>query len=102
MTKAELIQRVAAIAGTSIKDTENVLDGFRDLVQATVQAGDDISYRGLGKFSRSSRRERKVLNPQTGEPMDLPAMQVPRFSASASFKRIVRASGDGTQIGRAA
>ena len=43
MTKAELIQRVAAIAGTSIKDTENVLDGFRDLVQATVQGGGIIN-----------------------------------------------------------
>jgi DNA-binding protein HU-beta len=102
MTKAELIQRVAAIARTSIKDTENVLDGFRNLVHATVQSGDTISYRGLGKFSRSSRRERKVLNPQTGMPMDLPAMQVPHFSASASFKRIVRASDDESGLGRGA
>ncbi|HJM75197.1 MAG TPA: HU family DNA-binding protein [Dehalococcoidia bacterium] len=102
MTEAELIQRVPAIAGTSIKDTENVLDGFRHLVQATVLSGDTISYRGLGKFSRSSRRELKVLNPQTGMPMDLPAMQVAHCSASASFKRVVRASEDGSELGRVA
>ncbi|MEE8422021.1 MAG: HU family DNA-binding protein [Dehalococcoidia bacterium] len=102
MTKAELIERVAKIAGTTTRDAENVLDGFRDLVQATVKRGDEISYHGLGKFSRSARRPRVVLNPRTGEPMNLPAMKVPRFSASAGFKRVVRGDDTAPRLPRAA
>ncbi len=102
MTKAELIERVVLIAGTTSRDAENVLDGFRDLVQSTVKRGDEISYRGLGKFSQSSRKRRMVLNPQTGDPMELPAMKVLRFSPCTSLKRIVRGGEAAPGLRRAA
>lgn len=90
MTKAELIAQVAKNAGTSAKDAEIVLNGFRDVVQASVKTGKDISYPGLGKFSRVSRKARMARNPRTGEALKVPATKAPRFVASEGFKRVVR------------
>ena len=58
MNKAELIAKVAAMSDINQKDTEAVLDGFRDVVTSSVTMGDEVSYPGLGKFSRVSREAR--------------------------------------------
>lgn len=89
MTKAELVALVAAVAGTTSAQAETVLDGFRDVVQASVAKGTDVSYPGLGKFSRAARKARTARNPQTGEPVKVPAAKVPRFAAAAGLKNIV-------------
>ena len=91
MTKAELIALVAATAGTGTKtgDVERVLDSFRDVVQAQVKKGEDISYPGLGKFSQVKRAARMARNPQTGAAVKVPATKVPKFSASAGLKNVV-------------
>ena len=90
MTKAELIAKVAKNSGTSPKEAEVVLNGFRDVVQASVKSGKDISYPGLGKFSRVARKARMARNPRTGEALKVAATKVPRFVASEGFKRVVR------------
>jgi len=90
VTKAELIAQVSKNAGISPKETETVLNGFRDVVQASVKTGKDISYPGLGKFSRVSRKARTARNPRTGETLKVAATKVPRFVASEGFKRVVR------------
>jgi DNA-binding protein HU-beta len=89
MNKSELIAAVAEAAGTTNRDAENVLNSFRDIVQDSVKAGDDVAYPGLGKFSQSARKARTARNPRTGETLNVPASKVPRFTAAAEFKRMV-------------
>ena len=89
MNKTELIAAVAMAAGTSNRDAEGVLNCFRDIVQASVYGGDDVSYPGLGKFSRAQRKARTARNPRTGATLQVPASRVPRFAAAAEFKRVV-------------
>jgi len=89
MTKAELVALVAAQAGLTNADTERVLDGFRDVIQVHVKNGDDISYPGLGKFSRAQRKARIGRNPQTGEPIKIPAKRVCKFRLAKSLKDTV-------------
>ncbi|MGE0226957.1 MAG: HU family DNA-binding protein [Dehalococcoidia bacterium] len=100
MTKAELIAQVAKNAGTTPKDVEVVLNGFRDVVQASVKTGKDISYPGLGKFSRVSRKARMARNPRTGEALKVAATKVPRFVASEGFKRVVRGETPAPKLAR--
>lgn len=90
VTKAELVAQVAKNSGVTSKDAEVVLNGFRDVVQASVKAGKDISYPGLGKFSRVARKARMARNPRTGESLKVAATKVPRFVASEGFKRVVK------------
>jgi DNA-binding protein HU-beta len=89
MNKSELIQAVAEAANTTNRDAVGVLNAFRDLVQDSVMAGDDVSYPGLGMFSQSARKARTARNPRTGETLNVPASKVPRFTAAAEFKRMV-------------
>ena len=89
MTKAELVALVAAQSGATATEAERVLDGFRDVVQAKLKTGDDISYPGLGKFSRVDRKARTGRNPQTGEAIKVKASKAPKFTAAAGLKNVV-------------
>ncbi len=94
MLKSDLIALVGATAGSagaavSKADVEKILDSFRDVVQATVKKGDDVSYPGLGKFSRVQRKARQARNPRTGEAIKVPASKAPKFTASATLRSVV-------------
>jgi DNA-binding protein HU-beta len=89
MNKSDLIAKVAAASGTSSADAERVLDGFRDVIAASVTMGDEVAYPGLGKFSRVSRGARTARNPRTGEPVAVPPSNAPKFTASSKLKAIV-------------
>ncbi len=94
MNKAELISKVAEkVAETETvnqKQVEAVLDGFRDVVTSSVTMGDEVSYPGLGKFSRVSREARMARNPRTGESVPVPASNAPKFTPSTKFKAVVK------------
>ena len=86
MNKSELVSQIAAQAGTSSTDVERVLNSFRDVVQTKVKAGEDISYPGLGKFSRVARKARTGRNPQTGEAIQIQASYGVKISAGSKLK----------------
>ena len=90
MNKAELIAKVAEKSGATQAQTEDVLDGFRDVVTSSVTMGDEVSYPGLGKFSRVSREARMARNPRTGESVPVPASNAPKFTPSTKFKQVVK------------
>lgn len=90
MNKAELIAKVAEMSGATQVDTEKVLDGFRDVITSSVTMGDEVSYPGLGKFSRVSREARMARNPRTGESVPVPASNAPKFTPSTKFKQVVK------------
>ncbi len=91
VTKAELVDLVHQHSGVGSKaDAEKVLDALRDVVQAKLAKGEDVSYPGLGKFSRVARKARTARNPQTGATVKVKATKAPKFTASATLKGIVK------------
>lgn len=90
MNKADLIAKVSEKSGATQTQTEAVLDGFRDVVTSSVTVGDEVSYPGLGKFSRVSREARMARNPRTGESVPVPASNAPKFTPSTKFKQVVK------------
>jgi DNA-binding protein HU-beta len=48
-----------------------------------------VSITGFGKFSVAERGPRQARNPQTGEPIEVPAGRAPRFAAGAKLKQAV-------------
>ena len=89
MNKGELVALVAATSGTSASDAEKVLNGFRDVVQAKVKSGEEITYPGLGKWSRVARKARTARNPRTGETVKVAASKAPKFTAAAGLRNVV-------------
>ena len=90
MTKVELIAAVAANAGLTKKDAEKAVSATLDVITETLQKGEKVSLVGFGTFEVRERKERQGRNPQTREPMTIPASKLPAFSAGKALKDAVK------------
>jgi len=90
MTKAEFIAKVAQKAKISKALSEKAINCFVDVVKETLKKGDKLSLVGFGTFGVAKRKARNGRNPQTGKPIKIPAKKVPKFSASPSFRKMVK------------
>ncbi len=90
MTKAELVEKVAKDAGISKAAAVKALDSFIDGVVKNVKKGSKVALVGFGTFSVAKRKARTGRNPQTGEPIKIPARKIPKFSAGKTFKDAVK------------
>jgi DNA-binding protein HU-beta len=89
MTKAELIEKMAAAADCSKAAAGKALDAAIDAVTKAVKKGDKVSLVGFGTFSLSKRKARTGRNPKTGKAIKIAARKVPKFSAGKAFKETV-------------
>lgn len=87
MNKNDLIEVMAQSAGISKNAATRALDAFINSVIKSLQSHEDVILVGFGSFKVSSRAARTGRNPQTGEPMQIPASVVARFSAGKKLKQ---------------
>lgn len=90
MTKSQFIEAVAAEAGLDRQQSAAALDAAVIVIQRALAAGDAVTVTGFGRFHAARRGARRGVNPRTGEPMLVPAVRVPRFTAGSSLKQAVR------------
>ena len=92
MTKAELVDQVAATVQLSKAQTDAVLtQGFQAIMDA-LRAGETVDVRGFGRFQLRHRPARTGRNPRTGETIPIPAKAVPTFAAGKAFQERVHSS----------
>ena len=89
MTKADLIEEVAAIADLSKKSSEQVVSAFFGSVVESLRRGDKVELRGFGTFNLRSRKARLGRNPKTGESVHVPAKVVPFFKPGKELRELV-------------
>ncbi len=91
MTKADLVDQVTEAIGPGItkKDCALVVDGLLNAVKAALADGERIEIRGFGSFEVRHRKSRMARNPRTGEPVKVPAREVPHFKPSKQFRKKV-------------
>ena len=89
MNKQELIERMAGKTGLTKKDCGTALDGFLSAVTEALQAGEAVKLVGLGSFEGKRRAARTGRNPQTKEPVEIPAQTIPVFKAGTGLKNSV-------------
>jgi len=90
MQKTAFIAEIAERSGVSKKQAKQVLDAALQIVAEQLQAGERVVLTGFGTFEVRERRERQGVNPQTKTPMMIGATRTPGFSASNSFKNVVK------------
>jgi len=90
VTKAEIVDQVAAEADLSRAEAGRAVDAVLNAIQDALVRGSEVSFTGFGKFSSSERAARQGVNPQTGEPIEIAASRVPRFSAGSGLKKSLR------------
>lgn len=91
MTKADLVEKVAVQVSLTKKDTEVVIDTIFDSISQALASKNDskVELRGFGSFRVRRRRARQGRNPQTGNPVQVPAKRVPYFKPGKELKILV-------------
>ena len=90
MNKAELVDAIAGTTQLTKTAVEDVLNTAFDLVKKQVKKGEDITLVGFGTFTRSKRKARMGRNPQTGQEIRIPAMNMPRFKPGKEFRDLLK------------
>ena len=89
MNKGQLIEAIAKDANITKTQAGGALDAFVKNVQVSLKKGDKVTIVGFGTFSASNRAARMGRNPQTGQPIRIPAKRVAKFSAGKALKAAI-------------
>ena len=96
MNKTELIEKVAKKTGMTLKDSKVVVDAIfstvpkQGIIASELKLGKKVQITGFGTFQIRKRKKREGRNPQTGEPIQIPATKFPAFSAGRALKDRMR------------
>lgn len=89
MTKADIVDIIAAGTGLTKVETEAVIDAFLATLSDALIQGERIEFRKFGSFSVKERAPKQARNPGTGEAVQLPARMVPVFKPSRQLRDMV-------------
>ncbi|HLY39448.1 MAG TPA: HU family DNA-binding protein [Candidatus Binatia bacterium] len=89
MTKAQLVARLVEGTGVPRKQVDDLLGSMIDTVVKTVKKGESVKIPRLGIFRLRKMKARMGRNPQTGEPIKIPARKKVGFSVAKTFKETV-------------
>ena len=99
MTKADIVDKVAAGTGLTKLETEAIIEGFIKTVIESLKEGKNIEIRGFGSYKVKKKNSRQARNPKTGEQVFVPEHFVPTFKFSKDFKEIVNSGMSEGSIG---
>jgi DNA-binding protein HU-beta len=89
MTKNELVRELSEDFEMNKKQVVEMVDAILDKITAVLKAGDKVQLTPFGQFKVRDRAARVARNPQTGEPVNVPAKRVLKFIAGRTLKEAV-------------
>ncbi len=89
MTKNQVVSYLADQVGLTKKQVNAVLDELTGLAAKTIKKGDKLALPGFVTVKVQSRKARIGRNPQTGEPLKIPAKKVVKAVPAAALKAIL-------------
>ena len=90
MTKADLVDKIAAKTGLTKAACEKILNAFLSSVQDALLAEGRLNLSGFGSFVVEKRQERKGRNPRTGDAITIPASKVVKFRPGKNLKDSIK------------
>ncbi len=90
LTKAELADLLFERLGLNKRESKDMVEGFFDLIHATLVRGEDVKLSGFGNFNIRRKAPRPGRNPRTGEAIPIKARNVVTFHASHKLKGVVQ------------
>ncbi len=84
MTKSQIADHLAGKSGVTKKTATELLDNLAAL--SYKEAKNAFTLPGIGKLVLSHRKARIGRNPQTGEPIKIPAKKVVKFRVAKAAK----------------
>jgi len=90
MTKTELVDELADRADLTKRAADDALNAMLDIITESLADGEKVTVTGFGTFLVRHRAARMGRNPQTGEPIHIPAQDTPAFRAGSNLKDAVK------------
>lgn len=85
MTKADLVDVMAADAGISKAAATKALESYVTAVAKELKKNGKLGLVGFGTFTVIKRKAREGRNPQTGKTIKIPAKKVVKFKAGKAL-----------------
>ena len=89
MNKTELVAAIAAKTKCTKRAAEMTVEALLETFTAELAKGEKVQLIGFGTFEVRARKARKGRNPQSGEALDIPATNLPVFTAGKALKEAV-------------
>lgn len=89
MNKQDLIKDIAERGEFTKADAEAALKAVQGAIIAVLVNGDKITLPGFGTFKVVETAARTGRNPQTGEPVEIPAKRKIKFNPTQALKDLV-------------
>ena len=86
LMKSDVVDNIVEATGLSKQDANAAVDAFAAAICDALSNGDSVGLIGFGTFEAKNRPARTGRNPQTGEPLDIPAKTVPVFKAGKKLR----------------
>ncbi|MBN2012288.1 HU family DNA-binding protein [candidate division KSB1 bacterium] len=91
MTKAELVEKVAAVEGMPSKKAANAaVDAVFAAIKESLVKGESFTFQGFGTFKTQTYAARTGVNLQTGQKIQIPQTKRPKFTPSQALKDAVK------------
>ncbi|MQT12061.1 HU family DNA-binding protein [Rhizobiales bacterium Sp-1] len=89
MSKAELTSAVAEAAGLTKTDAQKAVDATFEAIVDSLKKGEEVRIVGFGSFAVSHRAASSGRDPRTGNSIEIPAANIPKFRAGKPLKDAV-------------
>ena len=86
LTKTQLVRHLAEKVGVNNKQAATFLQTLADTALKETKKNGVFVIPGLGRLVKSNRKARVGRNPQTGEPIKIPAKTVVKFRVAKAAK----------------
>ncbi len=89
MNKNDISKRVyEAHGGISYAEAQKIVDSILEMIKGRLARGEKVLLSGFGCFTVMRRKDKKGVNPQTGEPVIIAGRNSIKFKPSKYLKTI--------------
>ena len=89
MNKNDISKKVyEAHGGISYAEAQKIVDLMIDIIKERLSRGEKVLLSGFGCFRLMRRKEKKGVNPQTGEPVIIAGRNSVKFKPSKYLKSV--------------
>ncbi len=89
MNKNDICKKVYEThGGLSYADSQRIVDLMLETIKGRLARGEKVLLSGFGSFSVMRRKDKKGVNPQTGEPILIPGRNSVKFKPSKYLETI--------------
>ena len=89
MNKNDLIASVAKATDMSKGEANRAVESVFSAIGSSLKKGDEVRLVGFGTFHVARRKATQGRNPRTGEKIQIPASNQPKFKAGKQLKELV-------------